>query len=491
MRSSRLYRDRNIGTLCFPGLENSGIENFDKKRNCIVISTTKKIEEMRELVSSIGYNVICEVIQNREKPDNRYYLGKGKVHEVKKIIESLNGTYPSKNNSSRELEGVEPEKIAEYKSRLGDNKIELVIACAELKPSQVFNLRKILNVEVFDRIRLILEIFSERAQSEEAKLQVELARLQYEIPMVKELIHRTKCGEHPGLFFAGGEYGVDVYLNKIKSRINRIKLELQKIESERSVKRKHRRKTGFYLASIVGYTNAGKSSLLNILTKENVIVENRLFSTLSTTTRRVARDDFSLPILFTDTVGFIEDLPHWMIEAFHSTLEEISLSDIVLLVVDISDPVNEIVRKFKTSYEVILKGDCKPKIIVVFNKKDLVPDEEINYKIDCIRECSGDAIESYVVISAKMNVGISDLAKKICDMLKDTKYAVVKLPISDGIRGDRNVLEWLKAHSKITLFETEDCEERSWIHIEAEIKDRYVKHVCELISGVGGKITFV
>jgi len=450
---------------------------------------------MKELVSSMEYNVVCEIIQNRDRPDNRFYIGKGKVYELKRIIEILNGT---DNRGSFEKVSFDDEgalsQISEYRDRLGVGKVELVIVCGELKPSQIYNLKNILNVEVFDRIRLILEIFSERAHSEEAKLQVELARLKYEIPIVKELIHRTKLGEHPGLFFAGGEYGVDVYLDKIKSRISRIEKELEKIESERAVKRKHRRKSGFYLASIVGYTNAGKSSLLNLLTKKNVIVENRLFSTLSTTTRRVARDEFTLPILFTDTVGFIEDLPHWLIKAFHSTLEEISLSDIVLLVVDISESIEDITRKLKTSYEVLLREETRPRIVVVFNKKDLVSKDEIESKIKRIKQFSPNSIEPYVAISTKTYDGILELAEVISSTLGDTKCAVVKLPVLDSSseekREEKRILEWLRNHSTITLFETYSEDGKCWFQIEVEIKEKYVEHARELVSAIGGEVRF-
>ncbi len=162
-------------------------------------------------------------------------------------------------------------------------------------------------------------------------MQVRLAELQYEKPFVRELIHRARNGEHPG-FMAGGEYQVDDYFEMIKKQMKKIRGNLEKIRDEREVRRKHRRISGFYLVSLAGYTNVGKSSLLNLLSGEKVKVEGKLFSTLSTTTRKIKNNNF--PILLTDTVGFIQNLPAWIIDAFHSTLEEIEVSDIIILMVD-------------------------------------------------------------------------------------------------------------------------------------------------------------
>lgn len=498
-----LYRNRNIGTICFTG-DSDG--HASEKKNCILLSTTKNFGEMRELASAIEYSIVGEIVQVRSKPDNRYFLGKGKIREIECLICQINeGKSPNdtnfdefeSNESEEDVDGAVSEDANEesascamrIKERLGDGKIDVAIVCADLKPSQVFNLRKILNIEIFDRTRLILEIFTERAHSEEAKLQVELARLQYEIPIVKETIHRTKHGEHPGLFYAGGEYGVDVYLNMIKSRVRGIKEELAKIENERTVKRKHRRKTGFYLASIVGYTNAGKSSLLNLLAEDDAIVEDRLFSTLSTTTRRSKHKALSLPVLLTDTVGFIEDLPHWLIEAFHSTLEEVFLSDVAILVVDISDPITDILRKMRTSHEVISSGDSKPKLIVAFNKKDLLSEGELNFKLKAIKECAPFPIDPYVIISAKSEEGIKELAKVMSRRLSDLMRAVAEMPNIDDKAREKEILSWLKEHSTFRSFENKVFDDgRCGVRIELELRERYASHASELLSSIGGKI---
>ena len=281
---------------------------------CIILSTKEDTKEIKELAKSLGYEIAKEFIQKRERT-TPFYLGKGKIEEVKNFIEN--------------------------------NAIDVVIVNDALRPSQWYNLEKFLNVPVYDRIRIILEIFADRARRKEAKLQVKLARLRYEKPFVRELFHRLKKGEKAG-FLGGGEYVVADYYEMIKRQMKKIKEELKKIAEEREIKRGERKEKGFYLISIAGYTNAGKSSLLNYLTGEKVIVEERVFSTLSTKVSKFKKRG-PLPLLFTDTVGFIKDLPHWLIDAFHSTLEEIALADIVILLIDASDDLNKMKEKAFTS----------------------------------------------------------------------------------------------------------------------------------------------
>ncbi|MGF3554835.1 MAG: GTPase, partial [Thermoplasmatota archaeon] len=211
--------------------------------NAIIISLDDDITEIKELANTLNYNVVNFFIQHRETPDVNTYIGSGKVEEIKKFIEN------------------------------SEKKINLIIINGELKPSQWFNLEKKFEIDVYDRIRLILAIFEKRAEKKEAKLQVKLAQLQYERPFVRELIHRARSGEHPG-FMAGGEYQVDDYYETIKKQMKKIKKELENIRFQREILRQHRHTGGFYLVSLAGYTNAGKSSLLNLLSKENVYVED-------------------------------------------------------------------------------------------------------------------------------------------------------------------------------------------------------------------------
>ncbi|MEF8849018.1 MAG: GTPase HflX, partial [Candidatus Thermoplasmatota archaeon] len=274
------------------------------KKNALIVSLDEDVSEINQLANALDYNVVDKFIQKRNIPDVNWFLGSGKVEEIKEFIEE------------------------------NEEKINILIVDGELKPSQWFNLEKKLNIQVFDRIRLILAIFEDRADRKEAKLQVKLAQLRYERPFVRELIHRSRSGEHPG-FMAGGGYQVDDYYEKIKKQTKKIKEKLEKIREDREVRRRHRQKGGFYLISIAGYTNAGKSSLLNLLSEENVKVEGKVFSTLSTTTRRLNYE--GVPILLTDTVGFIQNLPSWIIDAFHSTLEELKEAEVIMLVVDVGE----------------------------------------------------------------------------------------------------------------------------------------------------------
>ncbi|HEX08247.1 MAG TPA: GTPase HflX, partial [Thermoplasmatales archaeon] len=302
-------------------------------KKAILISLNNDTYEIKSLAETVDYKIMKEFIQVRSVPDVNTFIGPGKLEEIKDFLE--------------------------------ENKVDLVIVNGKLKPSQWFTLEKELKIDVYDRIRIILAVFDKRAESKEARLQVKLAQLQYERPFVRELIHRARKSEHPG-YMAGGEYEVADYYEMIKRQMKKIRDELRRIRREREIRRRHRYETGFYLVSLAGYTNAGKSSLLNILAEENVRVEEKLFSTLSTTTRRIIgkASKSRLPILITDTVGFIKDLPAWIIEAFHSTLEEIEVADLILLVVDISDDIDEIVQKMKTSLKELKEMEANSKIII-------------------------------------------------------------------------------------------------------------------------------
>jgi GTP-binding protein HflX len=293
-----------------------------------------------------------------------------------------------------------------------------------LKPTQIFHLQNALGLTVYDRTRLILEIFSNRARSQEAKLQVELAKLEYEVPLVKEFIHRSKTGEHAG-YMAGGEYPVNTYYDMITKRIKRIKEKLRTVKTDRSERRKHRRDEGFFLISIAGYTNAGKSQLLKALTKEDVIIEDRFFSTLFTITRK-GEGRLGGAFLFSDTVGFIRNLPPWLVEAFNSTLEEIYLSDIIFLVVDISENSEVIVQKVVTSYKFFQYQDSVPSIILVFNKKDLVPDRNLlNTKVvNILEQLKGRNIPllDYSIVSAKNKENLEDLMSRLIISVQKLDY---------------------------------------------------------------------
>lgn len=397
-----------------------------EKGRCILISLDDNISELKGLARSLEFKVDNVFIQYKKTPDPKFYIGKGKVQEIKDYI--------------------------------GENGIEIVIFNSTLKPSQQYNLEHFFGVTVYDRIRLILEIFWDRAYSEEARLQVELAKYQYEIPLLRDWIHKARYGEKPG-FMAGGEYELAQYYEISRRRIKKIKQKLRKVESERDIRRKQRRKMGYHLISIVGYANAGKSTLFNLLAGETVTVEDRPFTTLSTTTRKIP--NMKKPIILTDTVGLIDNLPHWLIEAFHSTLEEMLLSDAILLIIDVSEPVPEINRKLKTSFSVLLP-DAKPStIVLVLNKIDRILGQE--YDID--RE---DAIETrdHNELAMKL-VSEIDMEHEVDDIIaisaKDhhSKEIVIE-----------SILKAVKYHKNLSIMlpNTFDSQELvSWLHGNSEV----------------------
>jgi len=248
---------------------------------------------------------------------------------------------------------------------------------------------------------LVLNMFTERANSRESRLQVEKARLQYEVPFLKEWIHSAKMGEHPG-FLGGGEYAVDVYYDLTKKRMRKIDEELEGLRQSDELRRIQRKKKGLVLVSLAGYTNAGKSSLLKAMTGADVLIEDRMFSTLSTTTRKLERT--TKTILLTDTIGFLSSLPHFIIEAFKNTIEDIFGSDLVLLVIDCSEPMEEIERKLATSAEILFPEVPPQNVILVLNKADLVPGR---IDLSWFRERI-EVLRTYIV-SAKTGNGLDEL----------------------------------------------------------------------------------
>ncbi len=414
-----------------------------KNVNSIIISKSKDIDELKALAESLGYEIKKIFIQEREK-ETPYYIGKGKIDEIKNFIDEGN--------------------------------IKIAFINDPLKPSQWHNLEKILGIDVYDRIRLILEVFADRASRKEAKLQVKLAKLRYEKPFVRELIHRTKEKERVG-FSAGGEYPVADYHEMIKKQMKRIKNALVKIEKERELKRRERRQRGFYLVSIAGYTNAGKSSLLNILTGEKVVIEERLFSTLSTTTSRIKKFKKSVPILLTDTVGFIKDLPHWLIDAFHSTLEEIELADIVVLLIDSSDKFDEMKSKALTSIREIEKMNNHPKIIVALNKIDLVDKNDLKDKKKFIeKELEKECIE----ISIKERVNIDRLVEKIYNVLSGEAQG--KIILSEY---NKNFISWIYKNTEVNRFDMDGD-----IKIEIKCNKKMKDIIVGKCTKIGGKVVF-
>lgn len=418
------------------------------KTKCILISLNDDIIEVNALAESLDYQVIDTFIQHRDKPDAKYFIGRGKVKEIE-----------------------------EYTT---ENGIQLVIINSSLKPSQQYNLENILKINVYDRLRLILDIFADRAHNEEARLQVELAKLQYEAPLLRDWIHKARYGEKPG-FMAGGEYEVAQYYEISRKRIKKIKEKLSKIEKERDLRRKQRRSRGYYLVSIVGYTNAGKSTLFNLISEESVSVENRLFTTLSTTTRKVPKSNKQ--ILLTDTVGLINNLPHYMIGSFHSTLEEMYLSDLILLVVDIGEDYQEINRKLRTSFDVLLPDIKTSKIILVLNKIDKIENSQNNRIQDIIERIELDyKVKDIITLSAQDNKYKDKIITLIQEVFEYTNNLSITLP---NIPESQSFINWL--HENCDLI---SIKYKNLINIDIGYRLEDQNYIEKTIKALNGRILF-
>jgi len=403
-------------------------------------------EEFEELLRSAGYEVVAILEQNRDEHP-KYNIGKGKLEELKELVQEL-----------------EPERV---------------VFANKLSPSQAYNLWKELKVEIIDKWQLVLEIFERRAHSKEAKLQVELASLQYEVPLVKEAIRRIKLGDRAG-FKGMGEYQTQQYLKHIRYRMGKIRKELERVKADREVKRKRREEVGFILIALAGYTNAGKSTLLNALAGEDIEARNQMFTTLDTTTRR-----FKLGgkrVLVTDTVGFIDGLPPFIVEAFHSTLEEIVKADIVLLVLDASEPWGEIRRKFLASLNVLreLKALDKP-MIVVLNKRDLTSEEDVRDKAEKIRQITeerGINVSRIVSISAKLGE-LGELYSALEDtVLTLPKYGAFEITVEEPEKVPQ-VMALINAIGEVL-----DVEYGEETRIEAYVQTGMIKELTRLGVGI-------
>lgn len=346
--------------------------------------TEESVEELGELVKTAGAVTVDKIIQNRERVHPGTYLGKGKIEEVKERIWELDATG--------------------------------VVCDDELSPAQLRNLEDMLETKVMDRTMVILDIFAAHAVTREGKIQVELAQLKYRaVRLVGLRSSLSRLGG--GIGTRGpGEKKLEVDRRLIHDRIAQLKAELEGVKRHREVARQQREKTFTLSAAIVGYTNAGKSTLLNRLTDAGILAEDKLFATLDPTTRSM-----TLPggqqILLTDTVGFIRKLPHHLIEAFKSTLEEARYSDILLHVVDCSNP--QMDAQIHTVYETLRKLEIQDKIIVtVFNKIDRLESEET------LRDLNSDY---QVRVSAKAGTGLDELLDILETILKNRKVYLEKL----------------------------------------------------------------
>ncbi len=369
----------------------------------LLVGLSDDLEELRALVASAGYALRSEFVQRRPRPDPKWFVGKGKLEELKK--------------------------------RVKETGVPVVVFAGTLRPSQVYELEKALKAQCYDRLRVILEIFTQRAHSREARLQVELAMLQYEIPILKEWIHSGTAGERPG-FMAGGEYRVDAYYETVKRRMKRVRDELDHVRKERAVRRDLRQERGFYQVSLCGYANAGKSSLFNALSGEQVAVEDRLFTTLSTTTR--ALHEVKRRILLTDTVGFVSNVPLWLVEAFHSTFEEVYASDLVLLLLDAADSGTEFQAKLDLAAGTLLPGTEVERVQPVLAKIDLVDGERVE---ECKEAVHGSPFSrAPIAVSTNTGEGLETLRAFILTEFRRPVELVVYISRDKASPG---IMSWL------------------------------------------------
>ncbi|MFC6725284.1 GTPase HflX [Halobium palmae] len=386
------------------------------------------LSEIVELAEAAGYDVVATLTQSREE-DAAYHVGEGKAEELARVVV--------------------------------DTDAEAVIFDNSLGPYQTYNIGGKLpeGVEVVDRFTLILEIFGQRAQTRKAQLQVELAELRYELPRAEAKASLAKRDERPG-FMGLGEYD-ESREQDIKNQISTIKRELDRIADQEESRREQRRESGFDLVALAGYTNAGKSTLLRRLATDLDVDENeelhpdldptaesedRLFTTLGTTTRRA--ETGKRDVLLTDTVGFVSDLPHWLVESFKSTLDSVYRADLVLLVVDASEPVEEMREKLVTCHDTLYERNEAP-IVTVLNKVDKVDPEDLAEK----RRALSALAPSPVAVSAATGENVGELQARIEDELPEWQRERLLLPMTDETM---SVVSWIHDHGHVEREEYDD-----------------------------------
>jgi GTPase len=347
-------------------------------------SCDDSMKELKELCKTAGLQVLASYTQTRENPDHGFYIGTGKLQELK--------------NKIKELE------------------IKVLVADDELSPTQYKNLERELKIKILDRTSLILDIFAKQARTSEAQLQVELAQLEYLLPRLTRLwTHLSRLAG--GIGTKGpGEKQIESDKRQIRRRITTIKQKLSKIKKRRKLLRQKRKGIPTLTGTIVGYTNAGKSTLMNHLTKADIYAANKLFATLDPTTRHIKLPS-NEKILLTDTVGFIQKLPHQVVSSFQSTLEEIADAHFILRVVDASHPNME--ATIQTSSKLLEELHAKelPQLFI-FNKIDQVEDKT---KLSIIAA----NYKPHIFISALKNINLEKLLEAIDKMLASNRKKIV------------------------------------------------------------------
>ncbi len=404
-----------------------------KLRDTLMHETEESLQELRQLTETAGIEVVCETIQSRNVPNPTYFIGEGKVDELKAVVSELEA--------------------------------DAIIFDEELSPAQTRNIENMLDIATVDRTGLILQVFAQRALTSEARLQVSLAQLEYALPRLTRMwthLSRiaTSGGSGSGALRGPGETQLEMDRRWVRRQISQVKKALETVEKRRQVQRQNRLEK--IKVSLVGYTNAGKSTLFNTLTGENVLAEDKLFATLDSTTRRV-----SLPqnqnILLSDTVGFIKKLPHQLVAAFKATLEEVTEADLLLHVVDISHPEAEAqVAAVDTVLQELDASDIP--MVMAFNKIDQLEKED---QLHILKSRFPEAIS----ISAQRGDGIETLTETLAQRFASHGAMLnLSIPYTDG-----KALDMLYKHG--TVLGAEYAEDA--VHVKARLPSRYLKSVSQ------------
>ena len=407
-----------------------GIEPDEREKSGM--DTESCLDELEELVKTAGAETVGRMTQKRERVHPGHYLGKGKIEELKVMVQAMDATG--------------------------------VVCDDELSPAQLRNLEQMLDTKVMDRTIVILDIFAARAMSGEGKIQVELAQLKYRLSRLTGLgASLSRLGG--GIGTRGpGEKKLETDRRHIKERIAELNQELKEIKVHRELLRNQRNKKGTPVLALVGYTNAGKSTILNTLTEAGVLAEDKLFATLDTTTRKVELPNGS-EILLTDTVGFIQKLPHHLIQAFRATLEELKYADILLHVVDASNSNRK--EHMAVVYDTLQDLGCaETPVITIYNKMDC--DVELPLPLD-------KRARTMVQISAEKQQGLEEMLTCVETLLKSFRRSMkVILPYTEGA-----LAGWV--HGRCEILEEEHRAEGVYLEIfvDEEAENRLAKYRLE------------
>lgn len=431
---------RKQGELLSDGTERAVLVGLKTSETKTIMGESEaeiSMAELKELAATAGAFVVADVIQKRDAKDSAFYVGKGKLEEIKLMAQA--------------------------------QEADLVIFDDEISPSQQRNIEEMLGMKVLDRTGLILDIFAQRARSREGKIQVELAQLEYILPrLTGQGIALSRLGG--GIGTRGpGETKLETDRRHIHRKIDYLKEQLKEIKKQRGILRVERKKNRVPTVSLVGYTNAGKSSLLNTLCDADVYAENKLFATLDTTTRRLELDD-KTHILLTDTVGFIRKLPHHLMEAFKSTLEEAVYSDAIIIVADSSDPYVE--DQIRIVDEILAElGASKKPTVIAFNKIDRQT-AETGHKLH-------DTDRKVIEVSALTREGFGPLKQSLKELLFEAKCAYeLRIPFHEG-----NVLNWVYQNGHVIAVDYDETATLVKVELDSEaaakVKDYTVGSVSE------------